>query len=169
MNAPADTTSLADAAARSTDAPTPRLCRIPDGAIALLARFSLAALFWRSGQTKIEGFQLDPIAGRFEFGLPRMAESTLDLFEYEYALPLVPPEWAAWAATVSEHLFPAMLLLGLGTRYAALALLGMTLVIQVFVYPGAFPTHGIWAAALLFLVARGGGAASLDRWLARRG
>jgi putative oxidoreductase len=69
---------------------------------------------------------------------------------------------AAYAATLAEHLFPVLLVLGLMTRFSALALLVMTAVIQVFVYPGAWPTHGLWAAAFLLLIARGPGALSLD-------
>ena len=61
-----------------------------------------------------------------------------------------------------------LLLIGLATRFSALALLGMTLVIQLLVYPGAYATHGVWAAVLLYLMARGPGALSLDHWLASR-
>ncbi|MFN3984971.1 MAG: DoxX family protein [Rhodocyclaceae bacterium] len=145
------------------------LCdRIPHTLIALLGRFSIAAVFWKSGQTKIEGFTLDLVAGRFEAGLPRLADSALFLFEHEYALPLLPPALAATAAAFAEHLFPALILIGLATRFSALALLVMTLVIQLFVYPAAYPTHGVWAAVLLWLIARGPGSLSLDHWLARR-
>jgi len=145
------------------------LCdRIPHTFIALLGRFSIAAVFWNSGQTKIEGFALDIVAGRFELGLPRLADSTLFLFEHEYALPLLPTALAANAAAFAEHLFPALILIGLATRFSALALLVMTLVIQVLVYPGAYATHGVWAAVLLWLIARGPGSLSLDHWLARR-
>ncbi len=84
-------------------------------------------------------------------------------------MPLLPTALAAYAATFAEHLFPTLILVGLATRFSALALLVMTLVIQVFVYPGAYPTHGVWAAVLLWLVARGPGSLSLDHWLARRG
>lgn len=142
--------------------------RIPHTFIALLGRFSIAAVFWNSGQTKIEGFALDIVAGRFELGLPRLADSTLFLFEHEYALPLLPTALAANAAAFAEHLFPALILIGLATRFSALALLVMTLVIQVLVYPGAYATHGVWAAVLLWLIARGPGSLSLDHWLARR-
>lgn len=146
------------------------LCnRIPHTFIALLGRFSIAAVFWKSGQTKIEGFALDIVAGRFEAGLPRLADSTLFLFEHEYAVPLLPTALAAYAATFAEHLFPALILVGLATRFSALALLVMTLVIQAFVYPGAYPTHGVWAAVLLWLIARGPGSLSLDHWLSRHG
>jgi len=74
---------------------------------------------------------------------------------------------AAHAAATAEHLFPILLLFGLGTRIAALALLGMTLVIEIFVYPDAYPTHGTWAAILLYLAATGPGKVSIDHWFAR--
>jgi putative oxidoreductase len=141
---------------------------IPEGAVALLGRLSVAAIFWRSGQTKIEGFALDPAAGTFTLGWPRLSEDAQLLFEYEYAVPLLTPGTAALLATIAEHLFPLMLVLGLGTRWAALGLLAVTGVIQAFVYPGAWPTHGVWAAVLLWLVVRGPGALSLDHGLARR-
>lgn len=75
---------------------------------------------------------------------------------------------AAYAATVSEHLFPVLILLGFATRFSALALLGMTLTIQFFVYPDAYPTHGTWIAILLYLMARGPGTLSIDHLIARR-
>lgn len=135
---------------------------IPASLIALIGRFSLAAVFWKAGQTKIENFSLDLIDGRFDLGWPRLAESTLYLFQEEYALPLLSSEVAAYLATFAEHALPVMLLLGLGTRFAALGLLTMTLVIQVFVYPDAYVVHGTWAAIALMLMARGGGYLSLD-------
>ena len=142
--------------------------RVPDSAIALLGRFSIAAVFWKSGQTKIEGFAADFVAGEFSLGWPRLSDSAVALFLGEYKLPLIPPEWAAQMATVAEHLFPVLLVLGLATRLSALALLGMTLVIQVFVYPDAWPTHLSWAALMLYLAGRGAGSLSLDRWLGLR-
>ena len=144
------------------------LGRIPDALIALVARVGIGATFWLSGQTKVEGLVLDPVGLHAQWGWPRISEGALELFRSEYALPLIPPELAAPLAAFSEHLFPLMLLLGLGTRYAALALLGMTAVIEIFVYPDAWPTHAVWAACLLYLAARGGGALSLDYLLARR-
>lgn len=145
------------------------LCaRVPDAWIALLGRFSVAAIFWKSGQTKIQGFALDIVAGEFQFGMPRLADAAVDLFRDEYRLPLLPPELAAIMAAFAEHVFPALILLGLATRFSALALLAMTAAIQVFVYPDAYPTHGVWAAVLLFLVARGAGPLSLDSLVARR-
>lgn len=142
--------------------------RIPHSLVALLARFSIAAVFWKSGQTKVTGFVLDIVSGELALGWPQLSSSAIALFQDEYKLPLVPPVLAATAAAIAEHVFPALLLIGLGTRFAALALLGMTLVIQVFVYPGAYATHGTWAAVLLYLMARGPGALSVDGWLAHR-
>ncbi|KQW87992.1 DoxX family protein [Massilia sp. Root418] len=123
---------------------------LPEALLLLLARLAIAAIFFLSGRTKVQG-------------LFTLKDSTYDLFQYEYALPLIPPEFAAQLATGAEHLLPLLLVLGLFTRPAALALLGMTAVIQLFVYPAAWPTHLSWAALLLPLVASGPGAWSLDR------
>lgn len=142
--------------------------RIPESAIALLGRFSVAAVFWKSGQTKIEGLAIDLVSGTVELGWPRLSASAVDLFRDEYRLPLLPPEVGATLAALGEHALPLLLLLGLGTRFAALGLLGMTAVIQLWVYPSAYATHGVWAAVLLWLVARGPGVVSLDHLLARR-
>ena len=142
--------------------------QIPDSLIAFIGRFSIAAVFWKSGQTKIEGLAIDLIDGTLTLGIPRLSESAVALFQDEYALPLLPPTWAAILAALAEHIFPVLILLGLATRFSALALLGMTLVIQVFVYPGAYPTHGVWAAVLLYLVAKGPGILSIDHGIARR-
>lgn len=144
------------------------MAAIPESLIALLARFSIAAVFWNSGQTKVEGFAVNLVTGTFELGMPRLSASAVDLFRDEYRLPLLPPELAAWLATVGEHALPALLLLGLGTRFAAAGLLAMTAVIQILVYPGAYATHGVWAAVLLWLMVRGPGVISLDHALARR-
>ena len=126
--------------------------RLPYDLVGLAARIFPAAVFWLSGRTKVEG-------------LFTLSDSTFFLFEQEYALPLIPPELAARLATTAEHLFPVLLVLGLLTRLSALALLGMTAVIQIFVYPSAWPTHGIWAACFLILLARGPGRWSLDHLL----
>ena len=141
--------------------------RIPHSLIALLGRFSLAAAFWKSGQTKVEGFAVDLLDGQVHFGWPHLSDSAIQLFRDEYRVPLLSPDIAAPMAALGEHVFALMLLLGLATRFSALALLGMTLVIQMFVYPGAYPTHGTWAAVLLYLVATGPGKLSLDHWIAR--
>jgi putative oxidoreductase len=123
--------------------------------VLLVSRVGIAAVFFASGRTKVSG-------------LLSVTDGTVELFRSEYRLPLVDPVLAAHAATYAEHLFPILLVLGLATRGAALALLGMTLVIEVFVYPDAWPTHLSWAAPLLLLAARGGGAWSLDRLLGMR-
>ena len=127
--------------------------RIPNDLIAVFARVSVAAIFWMSGQTKIDGFHL--------------SENAITLFNEDYKLPLVDPVVAASLAAIAEHVFPILLALGFASRLSALALLGMTAVIQVFVYPGAWPTHGVWATALLFILARGPGAFSLDALIAK--
>jgi putative oxidoreductase len=142
--------------------------RIPHSLIAFLARFSIAAVFWSSGQTKVQGFVVNIFTGEVHLGWPRLSDSAVALFRDEYKLPFIPPEIAAPMAATAEHLFPLLLLVGLGTRFSALALLGMTLVIEIFVYPDAYPTHGTWAAIFLFLMARGPGVLSVDHWLAGR-
>ncbi len=144
------------------------LARIPHSAVALLARFSVAAVFWKSGQTKIEGLSIDLVEGRFSLGWPQLSASAVELFEYEYQLPLLSPTLAAGLAAFGEHLLPLLLLLGVATRLSALGLLVMTAVIQLLVYPGAYATHGVWAAALLWLMALGPGRLSLDHVCARR-
>jgi putative oxidoreductase len=141
--------------------------RIPHSLIALLARFSIAAVFWKSGQTKVEGLAIDIVEGRFELGWPRLSDSAVALFRDEYKVPLLPPETAALFATFGEHVLPLLILLGLATRLSALGLLLMTAVIQTFVYPDAYPTHGVWATVLLVLMARGAGIVSLDHLIAR--
>jgi putative oxidoreductase len=141
--------------------------RVPESVIALLGRFSVAAVFWKSGQTKIEGFAVDLVAGTWEPGWPRLSSSAVDLFRDEYQLPLLPPELGATLAALGEHALPLLLLLGLGTRFAALGLLGMTAVIQFLVYPSAYAIHGVWAAVLLWLMVRGPGVVSLDHLVAR--
>jgi putative oxidoreductase len=112
-------------------------------------------VFWQSGRTKVEGWLT-------------VSDGAVALFAEEYQLPVLSPALAAHLAAYAEHLFPLLLVLGLFTRPAALALLGMTLVIEVFVYPLAWPTHLVWAASLLYLLARGGGRLSIDRLLGLR-
>jgi putative oxidoreductase len=141
--------------------------KIPYSLIAFIARFSIAAVFWKSGQTKVEGFAIDLISGTFQLGAPKLAASTLPLFRSEYRVPLLSPEVAAYLAAFAEHFFPVLILLGFATRFSALALIGMTLTIQLFVYPDAYPTHGTWIALLLLLVAKGPGRLSIDHWIAR--
>jgi putative oxidoreductase len=123
--------------------------------IALAARFGIAGVFWLSGRTKVTGWLT-------------IGDTTVALFAEEYRVPLLPPELAAHLAAYAEHLFPILLVLGLATRASALALLGMTAVIEIFVYPLAWPTHLVWAATLLYLVGRGAGRYSVDRAIGLR-
>ena len=120
--------------------------------LALVSRVSIAAIFFLSGRTKVEG-------------LLTIKDTTYELFRTEYRLPLVPPEIAAHMSAYVENIVPILLVLGLFTRGSALVLLGMTTVIEVFVYPDAWPTHLSWATILLYLIARGGGRVSLDHVL----
>lgn len=142
--------------------------RIPNTLVAFVARFSIAAVFWNSGQTKVEGLVINIVSGQFMLGWPRLSDSAVALFQDEYKLPFLAPEVAAPMAALAEHVLPLLILIGLATRFSALALLGMTLVIQIFVYPGAYATHGTWAAVLLYLMAHGPGRLSIDHWLATR-
>jgi len=141
---------------------------IPDSLIAVVGRFSIAAVFWLSGQTKVDGLAINFINGEFLVGQPQLSFSANMLFANEYQLPLIPPEWAAVMAASAEHVFAFLILIGLATRLSALALLVMTLVIQIFVYPGAYSTHGVWAAVLLYLMAKGPGKLSLDHWIRKK-
>jgi len=125
---------------------------LPRDLLLLVARVAISAIFFLSGRTKVDG-------------LLTLRESTYELFRTEYALPLIDPVTAAHVAAYSEHFFPILLVLGLFTRPAAIALLGMTLGIEVFVYPEAWPTHLSWAGLLLPLIAKGPGNWSLDRLL----
>jgi putative oxidoreductase len=125
----------------------------------LFVRVAFAGIFWRSARTKVdEGSWLS------------ISDTTYFLFDEEYAgLPL-PSDIAAPLATYAEHLFPILLVLGLFTRLSAFALLVMTMVIQIFVYPEAWwSVHMLWAALALILIVRGGGALSLDALLLKAG
>lgn len=132
--------------------------RVPEGLMLLFMRIVLAGIFWRSGRTKVE-----------EGSWFSISDSTYFLFQEEYKGVPLPSDLSAVMATVSEHLFPILLVLGLFTRFSALALLGMTMVIQMFVYPEAWwPVHSLWVAMTLALIVRGGGNISLDALLARQ-
>lgn len=124
---------------------------IPQDLVQFGARVFPAVVFWQSARTKVEGFSIK--------------DSTYFLFEHVYALPLIPPAPAAVLATVAEHVLPVLLILGLFARVSALGLLIMTAVIQLFVFPGAWVTHGLWAVALLVTLAQGPGRLSLDHLL----
>src|SRR5258708_21174260 len=122
--------------------------RIPYSLVALVARLAAASVFWRSGQTKVHGFSI--------------REETFVLFREEYRVPLLPPDLAAYISTISEHAFPVLLVIGFASRLSALGLLGMTMVIQLFVYPSGWPQHILWIGLLLLIIARGPGVLSLD-------
>ena len=125
---------------------------LPLDLLLLVQRLGIAGVFFMSGRTKIvEGTWLT------------IDDSAFELFRTDYHLPFIPPVPATYAATTAEHLFPILLTLGLFTRVSAGGLLVMTTVIEVFVYPDAWPTHLSWAGLLLPLIALGGGKLSLDR------
>ena len=128
--------------------------RIPYWLIALSARIALAQVFWSSAQSHLANW-----------------DTTLDLFANTFNVPLLPPDTAAYLAVAMEVVMPPLLVLGLATRFASLALFGMTLVIEIFVFPEAWPTHIQWAAMQLVLMGRGAGSLSLDalsqRWFKR--
>lgn len=130
---------------------TGALERVPYAVLAVPLRLAVATVFWRSGQTKLANW-----------------DTAVALFADEYGLPGLPPELAAYIAAGIELSTPVLLVLGLFTRAASLVLLGMTTVIEIFVYPQAWPTHIQWAAMLLVLLCRGAGTLSLDHWLWRR-
>ena len=127
-----------------------RLEAVPYSMLAIPLRFGVAWIFWSSAQVKLINWQ-----------------RTIELFAEEYRVPLLPPEIAAAMALSIEIACPILLVLGLFTRLAVLVLLGMTAVIQIFVYPEAWPTHLQWAAMMLVLLCRGAGALSIDRLLWR--
>jgi putative oxidoreductase len=128
---------------------------IPTSFLTLCARLFPAAVFWLSGETKVTGFI-------------HLKDSAVELFRSEYALPLIDPTVAAYATAFAEHFFPILLVIGFASRFAALALLGMTAVIEIFVYPDAWPLHGVWATCFLIVIARGAGVFSLDYLIARQ-
>lgn len=158
MNITAEIVVKEHGAARPTAVARRAIARLEqisyDTLVSTPARIFIATTFWLSGRTKVEE------------GLS-LSASAFYLFENEYALPLIPSRLAAYLATYAEHLFPVLLILGLGSRLSAGALLVMTLVIEIFVYPGAWSTHLLWASALAFIICRGPGQLSADHWLRR--
>ena len=124
---------------------------VPYWLLAAPLRLAAATVFWNSAMTKLANWN-----------------TTVELFIEEYKVPLLPPELAAYMAVLFELTTPVLLVLGLATRAAALVLLGMTAVIEVFVYPQAWPTHIQWAAMLFVLLCRGPGKLSLDHLVRMR-
>lgn len=127
------------------------LDRVPLSLLQLLMRISVGSVFFKAGLLKYQSWEL-----------------TLLLFRDEYKVPVFDPALMARMATFNELTFSTLLFLGLATRFATLPFLGMLVVIQTFVYPDAWTEHLVWASILLFLLARGGGALSLDHLIARR-
>lgn len=127
----------------------------PETLVLLAARLAMAGIFWRSGRTKVDGWFT-------------LSDSAVALFAEEYRLPFVDPALAATLAVLAEHALPILLVLGLASRYAATGLLIMTLVIQIFVYPDAWPTHLSWMSLLALIAAKGAGSYSADALLAQR-
>ncbi len=126
----------------------------------LFIRITLAGIFWRSGRTKIE-----------EGSWFQLSENTLFQFADEpfNHVPVLPPGISAHFTTFAEHFFPVLLVIGLFTRLSALALLGMTIVIQIFVFPEAWwAVHSLWVSLAFVLFVRGGGMLSLDKLLTGR-
>jgi putative oxidoreductase len=134
--------------------------RIAESIALVFVRLALAGIFWMSGRTKVE-----------EGTLLTVSENAVYQFSEEpfSNVPLLPSDVAAYLTTYAEHIFPILLVLGLLTRLSALALLGMTVVIQLFVFPEAWwQVHVLWVALAMVLIVRGGGSLSLDRLLIGR-
>jgi putative oxidoreductase len=145
-----------------------RLCeQFPYALLALLGRFAMARTFFDSGQTKLAG-EARCVLGRFcaKINPFTLSDSAETLFQEEYHMPF--PWFMAHAAALAEFTFSILLLVGLASRLSALGLLGMTLVIEIFVYPGAYVLHASWATILLMIMTLGPGAIALDRFFARR-
>ncbi len=126
-------------------------------ALGLLAlRLPVAAVFWSSGRTKVDGWNIFAVNDTQYF-----------LFEHEFGLPF--PELMAHLTAIAEHVLPIMLVIGLLTRLGALGMLVMTMVIQFFVFPDAwFNAHMFWAAILFAVLTLGPGKLSLDHLIASR-
>ena len=97
-------------------------------------------------------------------------ETTLVLFEYEYAVPLLPFELAAYLATFGELVFPVFLIAGLGTRFTAIALSVVNIMAVVSYYAtlakgAGLVWHYMWGSMLLTNIIYGGGFLSVDQWL----
>ncbi len=132
------------------------MTQLPYSLLALIGRLSVGLVFWNSARTKVQGWDVFHVN-----------ENTLALFTDEYKLPIIPPYLAALMAQLAEHAFSILIIIGLATRFSALALVAMTLVIEIFVYPDAYVVHGTWIAILLMLVKFGAGSLSVDQLIAK--
>ena len=126
------------------------LGRFPLSVIELAMRVGVASVFFKSGLTKIASWDL-----------------TVQLFADEYKVPVLSPDVAAYLATANELGCSVMVAVGIAARFGAAALLGMTLVIQTFVYPENWSEHLLWASILAYVLTRGAGVLSVDHLLAR--
>ena len=121
---------------------------MPYSVLAVPLRFGLAWIFWSSAQVKLLNW-----------------DRAVQQFADEFQVPLLPPDVAASMTLAIEIACPILLVLGLFTRFAVLVLLAMTAVIQIFVFPEAWPTHMQWTAMILVLLCRGAGVFSVDHFL----
>jgi len=131
-----------------------------------LARYWVAGVFFSSGLTKTTSGSFSLFGQTFNYPLSLLpTESTLTLFEYEYQVPLLPSALAAYLGTAAELLLPVFLFLGIGTRYAALALFVFNIV-AVISYPdlmgGGLAQHQVWGLLLLITMCHGPGKLSVD-------
>lgn len=140
-----------------------------------LARYWVAGVFFSSGLTKTISDSFTLFGFTFKYPLSLLpTETTFSLFEYEYHVPLLPSTLAAYLGTAAELLLPVFLFLGLGTRYAALALFIFN-IMAVIAYPdlqaAGVAQHQVWGLLLLITLCHGPGKLSLDylidRWVRR--
>lgn len=122
--------------------------KMPHAVLALLARVGLAAVFWGTGMEKMTNWKIK--------------SETFEAFAHEYNIPLLPPELATHLATFVEHLTPILMLVGLATRAAGGAMMGVIAVIFIFVHQDEWPAFVIWSSAIAFLLTKGPGVFSLD-------
>lgn len=118
---------------------------VPLSVVQLVARLAVANVFWQSSQSKLASWPV-----------------TLQLFAFEYNLPVINPVFAAYMATAAELAGAVLIFFGLFSRLASLMLLGVVATIQIFVYPSHWGEHLTWTVPLLLIFARGAGTVSVD-------
>ena len=148
---------------------------IPYALVALSLRFVMARVFFLDGQSKVDGIRVPVNVQDFDFSvvLPmQVRPETFTAFLTQYNGVPLSPTLAAYLVSYAEFILPIMLLLGLGTRFAAFALLVMTAVIQFYVMPQAlWSVHVYWVSILMVLLSLGAGQISIDhiiRYVTRR-
>ena len=151
MSAPHTQTGFAAAARRAIDA----LGRFPLPVLALAFRIGVGMVFFKSAMTKLDDHWM-------------VTDTAVALFQDEYKVPILPPMLAAYLGTANELFSSLMIMLGFGARLGAAALLGLVTVIEVFVYPGNWAEHLMWASLLAYVLTRGPGPISIDHLIARR-